>query len=158
MTTPSIVPTQYAGTDKDYLEVPGLRSGGLQLVAGAVSVPSGTAATTIVGLFPFEKGATFQAASGGSFYCADFGAGSTTVDIGIVYDNHTDNTNDVDLFVAASTAPQSGGFVTLTNNAFVDYVTTARGWVAATINTADADATANIEFNVGVSYGGKIVA
>lgn len=155
MTTPSIVPTSFTATDKDFLQAPRTSNGTIAVVAGAVSVPTTTAATTVVGLFPFQKGASFHAPS---FYCGNFGAGSTTVSIGVVYDNNTDNTNDVDLFASASTAPQSGGYVTLDEKEWLNYVTTANGWVAVTINTADADATESITFNVGVQYGAKIVA
>lgn len=155
MTTPSIVPTQFAGTDKDYYEAPGPRDGRVQLVAGAVSVPSGTAATTVVGLIPFQKGASFHAPN---FYVGDLTDNSGTLDFGIVYDNNTDNTNDVDLFASLSTAGRAGGYVTLDEVAWMNYVTTANGWIAVTLNTSAADATASITFNVGVSYGNKIIA
>lgn len=156
MTDVSLYPSMYSGTDKDFLDAPGTVDGNIHAVKGATSVTSGTAATTVVGLFPFRKGASFTA-SNTSFHCANFGDATTTVDIGVVYDDNSTYTNDVDLFVATSTAPQSGGYVTLTNAVYPDYVTTADGWVAATINTADADATADITFNVGVSYGDKII-
>lgn len=155
MTTPSIVPTVYSATDKDYLQAPGTRGGCVMNVKGSVSVPSATAATTVIGLIPFQKGAGFHAPN---FHCGNFGAGTSTVSIGIVYDNDTDNTNDVDLFASASTAPQSGGYVTLDEKEWLNYVTTANGWLAATLNTADADATADLTFNVGVSYGDRVIA
>lgn len=155
MTTPTIVPTRYLGTDVDYLNAPRTSNGMVAVVAGAVPVPSGTVATTVVGLFPVQKGATFHAPD---FHCGNFGAATTTVSIGIVYDDNVNNTDDVDLFASAATAPQAGGYVTLDEPEWLNYVTTANGWVAATINTANADATANLTFNVGVQYGAKIIA
>lgn len=151
MTTPSIVPTGYLADDTDYNKVKRDTFGALRQVAGTVSVPSGTAATTIVGLVPFQKGARFIV-NGSSFYCANFGAATTTVDIGIIYDDNVTYTNDVDAFASASTAPQAGGFVSIDEFSGMTLTTAGNGWLAVTINTADADATANIIFNVAVSY------
>lgn len=155
MTTPSIVPTSFTGTDKDYLQAPRTNNGTIAVVAGAVSVPSGTAADAQVGLFPFQKGATFHAPT---FYCGNFGAGTTTVNFGIVYDDNVTYTNDVDLFASLATAAQSGGYVTLDEKEWMNYVTTGNGWVIAELKAAAADATESITFNVGVQYGAKIVA
>lgn len=151
MTTPSIVPTGYAGNSTDFNKVKRDPTGALRQVAGTVSVPSGTAATTIVGLVPFQAGAKFIIGDK-SVYCGNFGAASTTVDLGIIYDLNTIHTNDVDAFASAATAPQSGGFITIDEFTGLTLTTTGNGWLAATINTAAADATANIEFSVAVSY------
>ena len=155
MTTPSIVPSQYAGTDKDYLEAPGLRSGGVLNVKGSVSVPTTTAATTVVGLFPFQKGASFHAPT---FYAPDLTDNSGTLDFGVVYDDDSGNTNDYDLFASLSTAGRAGGYVTLDEKEWINYVTTANGWVVVRLNTSAADATADVLFNVGVSYGDRVIA
>ncbi len=154
MTTPSIVPTQYSATDKDYLEAPGTRGGCVSMVAGSVSIPTTTAATTVVGLIPFQKGASFHAPT---FHVGDLTDNSGTLDFGIIYDNNTDNTNDVDLFASLSTAGRAGGYVTLDEVAWLNYVTTANGWIAVTLNTSAADATVSVTFNVGIQYGVKII-
>ncbi len=153
MTLPTIVPVEYSGTALDFLKVKVDRSGAARMAAGKVTVPSGTAFTTIVGLFPFNKGARFEVNSF-NVHCGNFGAATTTIDLGIVYNDNTNNTNDVDAFAAASTAPQSGGFVTPTNVAGLQLVTTADGWVVATINTANADADGDITFSIPVAYDG----
>lgn len=151
MTTPSIVPTKYQGNDLDYNKTKGNPDGNVTQVVGTVSVPSGTAATTIVGLVPFNAGASFVIGST-SVYCGNFGAASTTVDLGIIYDDNVTYTNDVDAFASAATAPQSGGFVSIDEFTGLTTVTQGNGWLAITINTAAADATADIAFNVGVVY------
>ena len=156
MTLPTIVPTQYAGTTLDFLKVKEDRSGAARTYAGSVSVPSGTAFTTIVGLVPFNKGARFSINSN-SIACGNFGAASTTVDIGYVYSDNVTYTNDVDAWASAATAPQSGGFVTVDEVAGISFVAAADGWIVATINTADADATAAITFNFTGSYDGLSV-
>jgi hypothetical protein len=153
MTTPSIVPTQYQKTATDFLNLKTDRSGAARTYAGSVSVPSGTAFTSIVGLVPFAKGARFSINSN-SIVCGNFGAGTTTVDVGYVYDDNVTYTNDVDAWASAATAPQSGGFVTVDEVAGVSFVAAANGWIAVTINTANADATADITWNFTGSYDG----
>lgn len=151
MTTPSIVPTGYAGTDDDYARARVDKSGAMRIEADSVSVPSGTATSTVIGLRPFNKGARFHVAPS-SFYCENWGAGTTTVNFGIVYDDNVTYTNDVDAFASLSTAPQSGGFVTIDEITGMTLRTEANGWVVAEVQGAAADATANIVFNFGVAY------
>jgi hypothetical protein len=153
MTTPSIVPTQYSGTSTDFLKVKEDRSGAARSYAGSVSVPSGTAFTTVVGLVPFNKGARFQI-DNASVACGNFGAATTTVDLGYVYDDNVTYTNNVDAWASASTAPQAGGFITVDEVDGITFVAEANGWIAVTINTANADATANITWNFTGSYDG----
>ena len=153
MTTPSIIPTQYDGTSRDYLKVKDDRSGAARTYAGTVSVPSGTVFTSVVGLVPFNKGARFSIGNA-SVVCGNFGAGTTTVDLGYVYDDNVTYTNNVDAWASASTAPQSGGFITVDEVDGVSFIAEANGWIAITINTANADATASITWNFTGSYDG----
>lgn len=151
MTTPNIVPANFSGDDTDFLKVKRDTFGALRQGKGAVSVPSGTAADSFVGLVPFQKGASFTI-NNASVHCADFGAGTTVVDLGIIYDDDTSFTNDEDAFVSASTAAQSGGFLTVDETSGLTLETEGNGWLAVKIETAAADATADITFNVGVAY------
>lgn len=153
MTTPNIVPTQYQAAATDFLTVKTDRSGAARVYAGTVSVPSGTVATSIVGLVPFRKGARF-AIGDKSVYCGNFGAATTTVDLGYIYNDNVTFTNDVDAWASAATAPQAGGFVTVDEIVGHTFVAAADGWIAATINTANADATADISFNFVGAYDG----
>jgi hypothetical protein len=115
LTLPDVVPAQYSGTARDFLQGPGTRDGIARLVTGTVSVPSGTADTDIVGLIPVNKGARFKL-DDKSVYCGNFGGGSTTVSLGFVYYDSDEGTSDPDAFASASAAPQSGGFVTVDEN------------------------------------------
>ena len=153
MTTPSIYPTQYQGLDTDYLKVKQDRSGAAREYRGTVTIPSGTVATTIVGLTPFVKGASFTIGDK-SVYCGNFGAGTTTVDLGYVYDDNTTYTNNVDAWASAATAPQSGGFITVDERDGVTFVAEANGWIAVTINTATTDAEETITWNFMGAYDG----
>jgi len=153
MTLPTIYPTQYAGTTKDFLKVKCDRSGAARTNAGTVTVPSGTAFTTIVGLTPFNKGARFTIGST-SVACGNFGAASTTVDLGYIYSDNTTYTNNVDAWASAATAPQAGGFVSVDEVDGISFVAEADGWIAVTINTANADAEGAITWNFIESYDG----
>lgn len=154
MTTPSIYPIEYDGTSRDYLKVKADRSGASHIYSGSVSVTSGTAATTIIGLVPFNKGARFHFDSA-SVYVPDIGAGSTTISLGYVYDDNVTYTNNQTAWASAATAIQSGGYVTLTASASgLNFVAAANGWVVATINTASTDATGSISFQILGSYDG----
>lgn len=153
MTTPSVLPTEYAGTYKDFLKVKVDRDGCSRTLAGAVSVPSGTAADAYVGLVPFVKGARFTIGDK-SVYCNNFGAGTTTVNLGYVYDDNVTYTNDVDAWASLSTAPQSGGFVSVDEKEGLSFVAAANGWITVQLKAADADATADIAFNFVGAYDG----
>lgn len=149
MTTIAIVPTGYNNNATDFLRVKQDNSGALRVVAGTVSVPNGTAADSIIGLVPFRRGARFVL-NDKSVHCGNFGAGTTTLNLGVVYADAT--TDDIDAFASLSTAPQSGGFVTIDEIEGMTLRTPTDGWVVAQVVAAAADATANITFNIGVSY------
>lgn len=151
MTTPTLVPAQYAGDYKDFLKAKVDRDGCVRNVQGTVSVTSGTAADAYVGLVPFQKGARFIIGDK-SVYCGNFGAGTTTVNLGYVYDDNTTYTNDVDAWASLSAAPQSGGFITVDEIEGLSFVAEADGWLAVQLKAEAADATASITFQVGVAY------
>jgi hypothetical protein len=156
MTLPTVYPTQYDGTAVDFLKVKSDRDGCARIYAGSVSVPSGTAADAYVGLVPFNKGARFTIGNS-SVYCGDFGAGSTTVNLGYIYDDNTTYTNDVDAWASLSAAPQSGGFITVDEKEGISFVAEANGWVAVQLKAAAADATASITFSFAGAYDGLSV-
>ena len=153
MTTPSIVPAQYNGDSQDFALAKGIdRSGAARIIKGTVSVVSGTAANAYVGIVPFTKGARFNFHDK-SFYAGNFGAGTTTLNIGYVYDDDTTYTNDPDAWVSASTAAQSGGFVTIDEKTGLTFEAEADGWITVQLLVAAADATADFEFNIVQAYG-----
>ncbi len=150
MTTIAIVPTGYSNTYRDFLNAPGVdRSGAVRNVRGTVSVVSGTAANAYVGLVPFQAGASFVI-NDKSVYCGNFGAGTTTVNLGVVYSDAT--TDDPDAFASLSTAAQSGGWISVDEIEGMTLVTPTSGWLAVQLIAANADATADIVYNVGVVY------
>lgn len=157
MTLPTIYPVQYSGTasglTNDFLKVKSDRSGAARIVAGTVTVPSGTATTTVVGLVPFNKGARFHI-DDKSVYCSNWGAGGTTVDLGYVYSDNVTYTNNADAWASAATAAQSGGFVTVDEADGIAFVAEADGWIAITIGGANADADGTVSFQFMEAYDG----
>jgi hypothetical protein len=154
MTLPTIVDASYEATVRDFLKVKSDRSGSARIYNGVVSVPTGSAATTIVGLIPFNRGARFHL-DGNSVHVADIGAGTTTISLGFIYNDNVTFTNNQTAWASASTAIQAGGFVALTAGvAGLQFVAAADGWVVATINTAATDATGDITFQIVGTYDG----
>ncbi|MDP9195209.1 MAG: hypothetical protein M3O22_00295 [Pseudomonadota bacterium] len=153
MTTPSIVPTKYAGDDGDFLIAKIDRSGALRMEYVSVSVPSGTATSTVVGLVPFRKGARFiQGAT--QLYVENIGDGSFTFNVGYVYDDNTTYTNDDDAFASALTTGQAGGLITFDEHAGLSWVADADGWIVATTGGSTTDNTGVIKGQACLAYDG----
>lgn len=151
MTTPNVLPAGFVGSAVDFTKCKVDHSGAVRQVQGSITVPNATAANAYVGLVPFQAGARFIL-NDKSIYAGNFGAGTTTLNVGIIYDDNVTNTNDVDAFASLSTAPQSGGFVSIDEIEGMTLVTTGNGWLAAQLIAAAADADAAITYNVGVAY------
>ena len=150
MTTPSIVPTGYAGDSTDFLHAKMDRSGAMRIVTGTVSVPAATATDTIIGLVPFRKGAKFG--YGSRVYVGDMDTSTNvTVDLGYIYDDNVTYTNVLGAFVAASTAPQAGGMMEMTAVAGMTWTAAADGWITTQVNAATTT-TASLTFNISIAY------
>lgn len=149
MTTPSIIPVGYAGTSLDYLKTKVERDGSQRASFGAVSVPSGTTTTTIIGLIPFN--ANFRLTD---FYIFVAALGtSVTVDIGYVYDDNVTFTNKSNAFISASTTAAAGGALTApTTVDAATWTATANGWLVAVIGGATTGTTNNISYSIGNVY------
>lgn len=152
MTTLTVVPTGYANNATDFLKVKKDTFGAVRQVAGTVTVPNATAVGAFVGLVPFNKGAKFVINSA-SVHTTDIDAGTdSTLHLGIIYASEADGTDDVDAFVAASTAGQAGGFLAITNPAGMILTTTGNGWLAVENEANITEAEGTITFSVGVVY------
>ena len=153
MTLPTIVPTEYDGTDNDFLKTKGVdRSGAVRMINGAVTVPTATVADTIIGLVPFNKGAKFSL-NDKTFHVGNIGAGTTVVNVGFVYDDAA-LTDDPNAFVSASTAAQSGDFIAIDEIAGYTFEAEGNGWLVIQPATANTDAEGDVSFSVLQTYGG----
>lgn len=137
MTTPSILNPRYTA-ENAFRNAKVDRSGAARKETFTVTVPASTLGT-IIGLVPFQTGATFDYDSA-IFVDALGGA----VSIGYVYDADTVFTNDPDAFVTA-TSSASASRLAINNKdglAFkaVDSIgqngALANGWIVAVVTTA----------------------
>lgn len=152
MTLPTIVPTGFAGDYTDFLRVKADRSGAVRRTSGSVSIPASTATDTVIGLFPFTSGMSLAGLGGYNVYSADLDSSTNvTLDWGVAYQNSTEGTDNYTLITAASTAPQSAGYVAPTTTTWQDYVTTGNGWVVVQVNAATTT-TGSITFNIPFAY------
>ncbi len=152
MTTPTVVPVGYQNDYTDYLQVKCDRSGAVRQSSGDVAVPLATAAGAFIGLIPFNAGARFIV-GGHSVHVTDIDGGTDSLlNLGVIYQDSDQGTDDVDLFVLASTAGRAGGYLTPTNPAGLDYVTTGNGWLAVENDVNVTEDAGTITWSIGVVY------
>lgn len=152
MTTPTVVPTGYQNDYRDFLSVKADKSGANRQSRGDVTVPTATAEGAFIGLVPFNKGASFIVHDK-STHITNIDSGTDSlVNLGVIYEDSDEGTDDVDLFVLQSTAGQAGGFIAVTNVTGLDYVTTGNGWLAVENDTNVSEAEGTITWSVGVVY------
>ena len=142
MALPTIVPVGFAGNRTDFLKAKVSRDGGSFVNRSSVSVPSGTVVTTIVGLIPFQAGATVSVPALSVVFAA-LGA-SVTASIGVFYEDAA-NTDVPALFASAITTPAAGGVSTITPSATnLAFVAPGNGWIAVTLAGATTGSTGSI--------------
>lgn len=153
MTLPTIFPAEYQGTINDFLQAKADRSGAARIYSDSVSVPTGTVTTTIVGLFPFNRGLRLNP-NALDVISAALGT-SVTGSLGVVYNDTVNNTSNQTLFTNASTSPAAGGSLAITQSATtLGYVTTGDGWLAFTVGGATTGSTGAVTVNAIGSYDG----
>lgn len=157
MTLPALFQLGYTGTTADYRHLKSDRSGAVRLVTGQVSVPSGTATTTIAGLAPFEWGAKLAY---GSALVVDALGTSVTLNFGYIFDDNTNNTNNLTAFVSGSTTAAAGGLIVPNVAAGTVFraapanssATSGNGWFAAQIGGATTGSAGNISYSLLIAY------
>jgi len=152
MTSPTIVPTRFQNNDTDFLKVKRDTFGAVRQVSDTVTVPTATAVGAFVGLVPFQAGARFIIGST-SVHITDIDAGTDSlVNVGIIYDDDTTHTNDVDAFSSNSTAGQAGGFIAVDETTGMTLETTGNGWLALENQANITESEGTVTFTVGVVY------
>lgn len=144
MTTPTVLPTGFDGTSKDYLHTKVDRDGCLREQYSTVTIPASTVATTLIGLVPFNKG--FRLSSGGTrLAVADLDTSTNvTFDVGYVYKTGSAETDDPNAFATLLTTAQTGGYIVFDEpTTDLPFVAADDGWIvmqiaAGTTTTAGA--------------------
>ena len=105
MTTPDVRSNLYT----DFYNSPGVdKSGAVRMIPINTTVTSAESAGTVYELFPFNKGCRVIALN---VDIPDISDGSSTADLGYVYDDNTTYTNDPDAFIDGTTATQTSSLV-----------------------------------------------
>lgn len=152
MTTPAVFAT---GEDSanSYFNAPAGQGDSPRLVVRTATIPDSSTVGTIIGLVPFNKGASVS--YGSALAVADLDTGTdVTLNWGYHYaDNDTvTNINDADAFAAAATTAQAGGVVRPTATAGSTFEATANGWVTVSIAGGSTTTAGDITFNGIISY------
>ncbi len=147
---PDIAPSKYAKSALDFLKAKQNHQGAVTQQYFTVTVPSGTVVNKVVGLIPFRKGFSLNQA-GTQLYVANIGDGSSTIDVGYVYEDST-YTSDPDAFGSALTTSAAGGLITFDEHAGLSFVAEADGWIAVTIGGSTTDADGVIKGQIAFTY------
>lgn len=152
MTNPAIFATGEDSTNS-FFNAPAGQGDSPRLVVRTATIPDSTTAGTIIGLVPFNKGASLD--YGASLAVADLDtATNVTLNWGYVYkDNDTvTNINDPDAFAAAATTAQAGGVLRPTATAGATFEATADGWITVSLAAGPTSQAGDITFNGVISY------
>lgn len=150
-----VLPTKFAtglsGTDDDFANAPGLRTGAVRIVDADATIAGTELADVIWGLFPVNEGAVISA--GSIISCTDIDtATGTSLDVGIAYEDTTQGTDALDCFVDGSTITQGGGTKFFDDIDGLAVVATGRGYVTAQIKGAAANTAGTFRVRALVGY------
>lgn len=150
-TLPSIVPTGYAGTYKDFTRTKSDKSGAMRIVTGTVTVPASTASGTVIGLMPFNKG--MKLGYGSRVYVADLDTSTNvTLNIGYQYYDSATGTSQNAGYVSGSTAPQTAGMIEMTAVTSMNDTMLGDGWIVAVTGGGSTTTSGAITFNLAIAY------
>lgn len=163
MTAPALYPTSFGvntstagAAPGPFLKTPVLRDGGSFTIETSVIIPTGTTTGTLAGLVPFESGARLNYST--RVYTPDLDTGSSvTASIGYIYDDSTNNTNNLTAFVTASTLTQAGGFITMSEQTGFQYVTVGNGWIVLQILGGTTTTSGTVQAEINLSYNSAAV-
>ena len=166
MTAPALFPASFGATASSatgvnltpFQRTPVLRDGGLFEIESATIVPTGTTTGTIIGLVPFRAGARVNYGAS-RVYTPDLDtASSNTFQIGYIYDDNTNNTNNQTAFVTSTTLPQAGGFITFNEVTGFQWIATGDGWIVATQAGGSTTTSGTVLSEIALQYGNSSFA
>lgn len=153
MTTPAIYST--GGSTLSNFTAPSGPGDGPRVVVRTASIPSGTTAGTLVGLIPFQKGASVGSIS---FFTDQLdSATNTTAEFGYIYNSNdtVTNINSTNAFTSTAVSTcQTGGVIreATTSATVASWVATAAGWITCDFPGGPTTKTGNISARAVVSY------
>lgn len=153
LTLPTLAPTPYALTNKDFNLCKADRSGALRGQKFTLSVPSGTASGTLIGLVPFQKGFTISLSASNLCMVQLDNSSTVTLSWGYTYYDSTLGTSQQANFASAVTTAQAGGEVSkATTEAARIWTAAAPGWITVLTAAAATNVTGDIYGEIVGSY------
>lgn len=151
---PNIVPSGFAGTIFDFNKAKIDRSGAVRHYKGQVSVPSGTAAGTKIGIVPVRAGGYLVNAAS-MLFSDDLDTGNAvTASVGITYQTGSAQTEAPATYVAAGNTFLNAGASVILNTveAGLTYKFLDDGWLTITTAAASTTTTGNVNYNLAIAY------
>jgi len=153
MTTPDIFADGYSNSDDAFLNAPSGQGIPARPVRATATIAASSASGTVVGLIPFQKGASVEMGSI-ALLTADLDTGTdVTFTLGYVYDDNTTYTNDPDAFITSNTGFQSAAaLVGADGTGGFGFVAEADGWVAITTGGGATTTAGDVTLEARVTY------
>lgn len=149
---PAHVPTGYAGTYRDFLDVRRDVSGATRQVYNSISVADSASAGTTYGLIPFQAGATVD--YGSKLYTPDLDTGTNvTWNLGyLLEDSATAGAaSDADAFISLGSG-QAASILSFDEFAGMSFIAPGNGWIVAKLAAGPVTTAGTIQFRGGIAY------
>lgn len=152
MTTPDIFANGYANSADAFLNSPGGQGIPDVPVRATVTVPAVTISGSVLGLIPFNKGASLELS--GVLLTADLDTSTNvTFELGFVYDDEITFTNDPNAFITSSTALQTtAALVVFNGTGGATFNAEADGWIAITTGGGSTTTAGDLVLNTRITY------
>ena len=153
MTTPNIFANGYSNSDDAFLNAPSGQGLPSRPVRATATIAASSASGTVVGLIPFNKGASLEMGTI-ALLTADLDTGTdVTFTLGYVYDDNVTYTNDADAFILSSTGFQAAAALVNGNGTGgFSFVAEADGWIAVTTGGGSTTTAGDITLEARVTY------
>jgi hypothetical protein len=153
---PTVVPAGFAGNIFDFNKAKIDRSGAVRLYKGSVSVPSGTASGSKIGLVPVRKGAYLVNSASMIFPDILDTSNTITFSAGVTYNPNSAQTEAPATYIAAgaTTLRTTGNGLSVFNTveAGLNYLVLDDGWITLTTAAAATNQLGNVNFNLAIAY------
>ena len=153
MTTPDIFADGYANSADAFLNAPGGQGSPDVPVRATVTTAAIIVSGTVIGMIPFNKGASIEMGSGAVLAPDLDTSTNVTFELGFIYDDDGTFTNDPNAFILSSTAFQTAAnFVAFDGTGGFTFDAEADGWIAITTGGASTTTSAETTLECRITY------
>lgn len=153
MTTPDVFADGYTNSADAFLNSPSGQGLPDRPVRATVTTAAIITSGTVIGMIPFQKGASLEMGSG-ALLAPDLDTSTNvTFELGFVYDDEVTFTNDPNAFILSSTAFQTAAnFVGFDGTGGFTFVAEADGWIAITTGGGSTTTAAQTTLEARITY------